>query len=144
MVNKKGFIRTLEAVIAIIIILGIIFYITPTVAEFEEEVPEDVVNAKEFILNQILSNKEYGECILNADPNKICGSALVGECKENLIDNLIEKNIPAGYDHACEVCESSVCGKAKYPLDKSIYTNSIFIYKKDKNYNVMRIYIWKA
>lgn len=143
MVDKKGFIRTLEAVIAIILILGFIFYITPKVVEFEEKIPEDIANAKEFILNQILSNKEYTECIINANVGKECEEALTCDKKNEIIK--LMNYIPYGYDYLCEICVGSAqCTSLPDGAEgKSIYTNTIFIYKPDKNYNIMRIYIWK-
>lgn len=145
MVNKKGFIRTLEAVIAIILILGFIFWVTPKVTEFEEEVPENIASSKEFIMNQILYDKDYSQCIAFATEGK-CEDVLISvsdECKSKIIDSLIKKNIPVGYDYSCEICSGSWCGKANYPDDRSIYTNSIFVYRSDKNYNTIRIFIWK-
>lgn len=147
MVNKKGFIRTLEAVIAIVLILGFIFYITPKVVEFEEKVPENVANAKEFILNQILFNKEYSSCIISAG-NENCETAITCDKNEE-IKKLFKDNVPYGYEYACEICSSDSQKKPCINLpektfEKSVYTNSIFIYKPTKDYNIMRIYIWKA
>ena len=51
MVNNKGFIRTLEAVIAIIIILGLIAYLIPS-RELKIEIPSNVKEAREFIFNE--------------------------------------------------------------------------------------------
>lgn len=152
MVNKKGFIRTLEAVIAIVLILGFIFYITPKVVEFEEKVPEDVVNTKEFILNQILFNKEYSNCIMGAEigassnEHGNCESALEKCGKKEDIMNLFSKYIPYGYNWWCEICDETkkTCTSlGEDALKKSIYTNTIFIYKSGNTYNIMRIYIWK-
>ncbi len=148
--NKKGFIRTLEAVIAIILILGFIFWITPKVVEFEEKVPENVANAKDFILNQILSEKEYSECVLFASEGE-CESVLSdsseGSCKDIIINELIEDNIPHGYSYHCEICSSSgSCTNLPEPdktLKKSVYTGSIFVYGSSTNYKVFRIYIWE-
>ena len=149
MVNKKGFIRILEAVIAIILILGFIFWITPRVTEFEEEIPENVASSKEFIMNQILQKKEYGECIaaakygISSGEHGNCENALCEE-RKNEIMNLFE-NIPIGYDYWCEICPSSMSCTNLPPRSekKSIYTNSIFVYKSDQSYNTIRIYIWK-
>lgn len=146
MVNKKGFIRTLEAVIAIVLILGFIFYITPRVVEFEEKVPENVANAKEFILNQILFNKDYSSCIISAG-NGACDTAITCDKKTEIL-KLFKDNVPFGYNYICEICSSDSEKKPCITLpedtfEKSVYTNSIFIYKADQKYNIMRIYIWK-
>lgn len=147
MVDKKGFIRTLEAVIAIILILGFIFWITPKVVEFEEKVPENVANAKDFILNQILSEKEYSQCVLEADLGesygKICEEALTCDYEDKILD--LFENIPYGYSYHCEICSKSAsCTKLPSEAeDKSIYTGSIFVYKSSSEYRVFRIYIWE-
>lgn len=150
MVNKKGFVRTLEAVIAIILIFGFLFYITPKVVEFEEKIPENIANAKEFIMNQILFNKEYGECILAAEGEGSCSEVLTCGRKDEIM--ALFEYIPYGYEWACEICEGSERCLTPYdaiPTDKSVFTNTVFIYNKDfapgeEKYNIMRIYIWKA
>lgn len=145
MVNKKGFIRTLEAVIAIIVILSIIFYITPRVVEFEEKVPEDVANAKEFIMNQVLFNKEYSKCIVDVTNYGNCESAL-GNCESATKIMGLFEYVPYGYSWHCEICSDTnpICTTLPQDvLEKSIYTNSIFVYKAGQDYNIMRIYIWK-
>lgn len=134
--NKKGWIKTLEAVIAIILIMGFILIITPK-HEIGEEIPENVKVAQEFILEEVLYNETFRNCVINA---KTGSCKKDGGCKEDL-NNFIAENVPAGYDYECEICISGSCiALPTETLEKSVYVNNVFIAEGPR---IFRIYFWR-
>lgn len=121
MVNNKGFLRTLEAVVAIIIILALIIYLAPS-KKLETGVPSNVKEAKEFILKEILTNTTLRECM-----------NIIGDCKpacENRLKSFLDNNIPFGYDYGCEICTASNQGCADLKVlqeKKNIYSGVIYL-----------------
>jgi hypothetical protein len=138
MVNKKGFIRTLEAVIAVVMILGLLFFLIPEQKTPTGEVPAQIKQAQSYILEEISLNSGYRNCITSAVP---------GQCQGGCLDTLnifITKQAPLGYATACEVCQSSLsCADLQLPIDKSIYTDSIFIAKQATTSRVLRVYFYE-
>lgn len=133
MVNKKGFLRTLEAVVAIIIILALIVYLAPS-KKLETEIPSNVKEAKEFILKEILTNKTLRECINDN----------IGDCKTLCSERLkffLDKSVPFGYDYGCEICVPSRqgCGELREIQDKNVYSGVIYL-NFDKTF---RLYLYE-
>lgn len=121
MVNNRGFLRTLEAVVAILIILALIVYLAPS-KKLETGVPSNVKEAKEFILKEILTNKTLRECI----------SDNIGDCKtacESKLKNFISSNVPFGYDYGCEICGAGDqgCANLRKIQDKNVYSGVIYL-----------------
>lgn len=166
--NKKGFLRIIEAVIAIVLILGFILYINYKTPENKLGVPDQVRSSMDSILNQLSLNSEsYGsfrDCILKSDTSK-CGiegsepenceclnvfsNTNLGKCGLGTNFNDLMNTRISGYDYACEVCSESLsCTKIneKIPKSKTVYTDTIFIAPtKDVNNEprVVRLYFWE-
>ncbi|MEK6839603.1 MAG: hypothetical protein AABX72_01565 [Nanoarchaeota archaeon] len=134
--ETKGFIRTLEAVIAVMIVLMLLFFILPEEETPTGEVPAPVQNAQRFVLDEIALTKSHRQCVISANQG-ICGS----ECPQ--INNLIQQNVPFGYTSACEICNSALsCATLNLPTEKSVYTDSIFISKKPVT-KIVRVYYYE-
>ncbi len=69
MVNKRGFLRILEAIIAIIIVLGFVISIMPDKVQNTGKIPPDLEQTTESILKEVQGNPSYRECVLG-DTNK--------------------------------------------------------------------------
>lgn len=139
MVNKKGFVRTLESVIAVIVVLTFIYVITLKTETPTGEVPFNIKDAQKFIFQEVSFNDNYRQCIMSSSPGSTCPSGCL-----NQIDQLIISNRPAGFNHACEVCSTALSCSTSLglPVDKSVYTDSIFI-SRDK-FRILRVYFWEA
>ena len=134
MVNKKGFIRTLEAVIAVVVVLTFIYVVILKAETPTGEVPFNIRDTQKFIFEEIALNDAHRNCIVSSSS---------GPCLCTGINQLIEGNKPAGYNYACEICnKAQSCANLDIPLDKSVYTDSIFI-GKDK-FKILRVYFWEA
>ena len=135
--NKKGFVRTLEAVIAVIIVLGIILVVTPEPASRQSETPESLKEAQSFILDRISANEAQRTCIQRLAPTAS------GECSYlcSDIDLFVRQNQPKGYDYRCEICNNSSTFSPSLPLDKSLYTDSRLIATNPAK--VLRLVFWE-
>lgn len=136
--NRKGFIRTIEAVIAILLILGFVIIMKPNLANDQDNsVPGEVQETEKFIFSEITYNKDFRDCITNE--NQL--NPATGTCKDvcNILDEFISANKPFGYNYECEICESSLsCTSSQLPIDRNIYANSIFL--AAKNSKIVRVY----
>ncbi len=138
MVNNKGYIKTLEAVIAIIIILVFVYVLTPKAIKKAEPIPSVVKEAEHFILTEIALNKTLRSCVSSpVTPNGECRAS---GCMEKIM-SFVQANTPPGYQSRCELCEKAVsCSQIQLPLDRSIYTDSIMI--SNPRPRVFRVYFW--
>ena len=66
MVNKKGYIRTLEAIIAIVLIFAVIITILPK-KEITEKTPDDIDLTAKSILNEIQNNNLFRDYAIKMD-----------------------------------------------------------------------------
>lgn len=138
--DNKGFLRTLEAIIAIIMVLGFILFITPSKPLSTGEVPGTVEASQNLILEEFANNKTYRDCILQSKADS-CRSSGISPC--NLyFEEFIQKSIPAGYEFNCEVCPSAVsCVSSLSPDDKTVYARDTFVSGKPPK--VFRVYMWE-
>ena len=151
--NKKGFIRTVEAVIAIVILLGLVLTIFGDKKEEVKKTPEVVEDALNYITSELLYNKVFRDCFTKVrlpDNNKggKCSDMLasVATCSQT-INAFLSSSVPPGYSSHCEVCKTtrSCSTLPNLAEDKSVYPKSIFMYTKidDKEEaRVVRIYIF--
>ena len=135
---KKGFIKTLEAVIAVILIVSFLFYVINKSGVRESEVPKNIEEAQRFILNEISEDKEFRGCIIDNFGGCKTGSGCVSDLNE-----FIKKNIPAGYDYECEICGQveSCVDLPPETLKKSVYVKDSFIAAEQPK--IFRLYIWR-
>lgn len=130
---KKGYIKTIEAVIAIVLILMVVYFVIPRNVKIIEKVPSNVKSSQEFIINEISSNKALRNCIIE-DVN--C------ENNESLI-SLVEENVPIGYNYTFKICDSTNC-LTSTPMDKSVYMDDVFIAStlEEQKPKIFRIWMW--
>lgn len=66
--NKKGYIRTIEAIIAVVIVFMFLVTIVVRDNRAEPDVPKDIRLFQEIVLNEMENNKVYRDEILNCNP----------------------------------------------------------------------------
>lgn len=159
MFGKKGYLRTVEAVMAIIILLGLILYTFNTGQDnLKLKIPESVDSANTFIINEFLNNAEYRSCFEQVDLSQespgLCNIVLINKKNKNaddcveVINKFLENSAPNGYSVDCEICKTPVsCSNSRAPLDKSVYPRSGIISlatSSEKEIgNVIRIYTYE-
>ena len=138
--DKKGYIRTLEAVIAIVLTFIFILSILPQ-REKEEIIPKDIELTAEQILNEIQTNKIYRDKVFSVDLTSNDG-VIYNEIK-TFINGIIP--ITIGYDLI-------ICGSTCYPVDSTklnlpplnIYTKSILITEEVGGERVGKLFLWRT
>ncbi len=153
MVGKKGFIRTMEAVIAILLVLGFLLYILPrTPVLAESSIPEGIESARSFILMEFLTNKKIRECVNSVSIAPIAGSNGFDCLKApyansdcvSIIEEFLDRHLVPGFEYHCEVCNKvgPCTGLPSKTIEKSVYPGAIFIYFSD-NVKYVRVYFWR-
>lgn len=142
MVNRKGYIKTLEAVIAIVLILLFLFTVINKPLEKAGGSPPLVKRSQEYILNEILVNDTLRGQIINADLTNP-GSPSFQDANNSLA-GLIQTNIPPGYSYAFLMCDQTTCVTAPPSIDVDVYFDDVFISTSDgtKNPRLVRLWFW--
>lgn len=132
MVGKKGYIKTLEAIFAIVLMLIFIYSTIPPKTIPPPKVPPPVTSAQHFIIGEITHNDTLREYIVTEHP-----------AAEDAINDLISEHVPLGYDYTMALCDVTSC-VATTPLDKSVYVTDTFIAANNltQNPRIVRIWFW--
>lgn len=138
--NRKGFIRTFEAVIAIILVLTTLWYFYQPSPKSQDKTPASVENSLKFILQEMSVNDTYRSCILTTGSGG-CLDPSMNSCVMQQIFPFIQANTPPGYQNACEICDTAVPCIGYLPVTKEITTNSILIAGNPSK--VIRVYFWQ-
>lgn len=147
MVNKKGYLRTVEAVIALVIILVVISVALPRKINMMDT-PTIVKSSQEIIREEILFDDSLKKCIVD-DP--VCNDA---------IGDVIERNQPIGFDFAFKICStpaSCLCNDncvkpaanniGPDDISSNVYMADVFVSSTIKNeestHKVVRFWMWR-
>ena len=134
--NKKGFIRVLEAVFAIMLIMGAVLIIVSNNLQ-TSDISEEVYEKQRYILD-IISNNETmrNEIIKEGDLGKT--------------DEFIKKTMPSSWKYSvCVTSVDKICspGVGKVPDDKELYVSETIIsssleidYTASKK---LRLFVWR-
>ncbi len=141
--DKRGFIRTLEAVLAIVIVFIFIYYAGRSSSGEDARYVAGVRSLQESILNDISKNDNFRECIVNSDINKFNtdvesfkANNCIGQDRANCaekIDCYIEGSLPLRYKnkYAFTICSPSDPGSCSLPGsiggNKEVYTSAVII-----------------
>ena len=130
--DKRGYIKTVEAVIAIVAVLIFVVTTVPNRSLEDSGVPPIVKSSQEFITTEISTNEEIRECVIE---NPLCENA-------DIMKQIIENNLPNGYDYTFKICNTSNC-LTTTPLDRSVYLTDVFITStiEEQNPKIVRIWI---
>lgn len=136
---KKAYLRTLEVVIAIVLVIGFIILTAPK-QQKSQETPSIIKESRKFIFNEVLSNEELRSLIIQYEGNK-CSDL----DDSNKLKILIKDNTPVNYIYECEICSAQTsCTELDLPL-KNIYADSISIADPaaPTQLNIFRLYFWE-
>jgi hypothetical protein len=133
MVNKKAYLKTLEALIAIAIFL--IFLTTALIMNQPEKnepsTPQDIKLIQDTIFNKIQTEQYLRVCLIDSD-----NSCLETEISKVILDSL---------DYEIQICTpttSCLVSDLTLPEDKTIYADSIIIKEQDTT-AILRLYLWR-
>jgi len=133
--QRRGWIRIFEAVIALLLIIGVILTLASQGHILREDISEKVYDLQIGVLREIEKNQELRQEILEIDEN--------ANTPHN-IQSIINERMP---EHL--VCESKICGLdkicslANYP-EKNVYARSVAITATASTYNPkqLRMFCW--
>jgi hypothetical protein len=131
MVNKKGYIQTLEAIVAILIIyITVLSLMSQYRPKTQASVPLDIKLTQDALLKEIESSNIYRNCALNND--ELC------------INDMINKTIGSKYMYKLALCTVSSCSVPNTP-NREVYVRSIIVSSNITNYTTtsVNIYLWK-
>lgn len=125
MVNKKGFMRTLEAAIAAVLTFSVLFLLLPRVTVVEETPKQDILNGLQF-------NDEFRTCVL--------------ERNETCVEEIINESLPAFYREKYEI---KLTNDKNYissgiPSDTEVKTEVIYVAANMTKYNpvLVKLFYW--
>ena len=132
--NKKGFIRILEAIFAIMLIMGAVLIIISNNLQ-TSDISEEAYEKQRYIL-EIISNNEGMR-------NEIIKEGNLGKTNE-----FIKKTMPSSWKYSvCVTSVDQICSPGDVPNDKELYVSETIISSSlTEKYSVakkLRLFIWR-
>ena len=150
---KQGYIRTLEAVIAIVIILLFIFTITPKNITNPSDIPVQVKTAQTYILQSIAEDGSgLRGAVLAAnvpdtpdDPGYAEHPGYIGCSDVADVEARVSANVPPGFSYSCAICLTTNCVFTPAGITTSVYVDDIMIAPPDTDTppKIVRIWMWQ-
>lgn len=137
--DKKGYLRTLEAIIAIILLLVVIYTIIPKYVEPKPNPPLAVQNAQRFIISDISNDEQLRNITTTSKDNVLIASTIGAAIKEHM---------PPNYDFACAICQNTSSCIRPTPFQKTIYMSDVFIASSlgprlsEQSPKIIRFWMW--
>ena len=139
MVNKKGWIKVLEASIAVLLVAGVIIFMIKSMDFNRDRQVSEIYNAEEDILRNIELNSSMRNEVL-----KTSGSV---EWRDfpNSIKNLVAEKKPLRHECAGKICSPEDSCMIERIETNNIYTQSVIITSNLTIYNprVIKIFCWE-
>ncbi len=134
MVNKKGFVKILEAVIAIIIIFIFITLIIPRKAQESTTIPREIRSTQDLILEGIQNDNSLRQAVL-IDGQSTLSSYITPKIPQNIGVHFI----------ICSINSPCVPAPNIIPTKEAVYTKSLVI---ADNYagnpsKLFKLYLWR-
>ncbi len=124
MVNKRGYLQTLEAVIALLILLGVILFSISMRGADNPSVPEDISLLQNNILGQVQNDLNYRDCVFD---ESLCGNFV------NLLDE-VPQTIGSNY-----TIDDNLFVKS----DADLYVDSVIIVNETNSAKTFTLYLWR-
>jgi hypothetical protein len=128
--NKRAWLRIVEAVIAILIVTGAILYIVSNNGT-KKDISATVYERQAQILDLISSNDSLRASVIAGDNNRING--------------VISLMIPGNWNFTTNICElDNICNSGDTPKDRDVYVTERMITSTLDNYSPkkIRLFMW--
>lgn len=140
--NKKGWIRIVEALVAILLIAGFLVLIIDNPENREKDISAKVYMTENAILREVQSNNTYREYILG-----IGETSVEFEAFDDSLKNHITSRVPLYLNCTGKICDFAldpVCNIES--LEKNIYVRSVMITANLDTYEpkLLKIFCWTA
>src|SRR3989338_11350797 len=127
--NKQGYIRTLEAVIAIVIMMLFIFTVINKPLNSPGKIPPLVEKSQQYILNEISFNDTLRQKVVSADISNPASTSFLDA--NDTLNDLILANIPPGYTYTFLICDQTTCVTTPPATQTAVYFDDLFIASYD-------------
>jgi len=128
--NKKAWMRIVEAVIAILIIMGFVLVLVSN-QEIKTNVSDEIYEGQVQILDLISEDNVLREDIISEDNTNV--------------NNKISQIIPGNWEFATEICDlSDICTSEDTPHEKDVYVTEMVISSDLSTYQPkkLRFFVW--
>ncbi len=130
--DKKGYLKTIEAVIALLIVLGVVLFSISLNMKHEEGTPEIIKTYRDSILERIEYDNEYRDCVLDAN-----GGIILSSICNNSINALLDSSLPDSIEYDFSV------NSVRDDIDaENVYVGSVVIANDGSNVNEFYLYLW--
>ena len=133
MVNKKGYMKTVEAIIAVILFFSVVLILVGVYSPEEEATPKDIKVIQEAVLNTIESDTEMRSNILL---NQV-----------STLDTKLGTLIPNNLNYLFTICDSNfdTCPPPAIDQDKTVYVSSLVVSSTYEQYNttIFRLFLYR-
>ena len=145
MKEKRGWIRIVEAVAAILIIVSAVIVFVSNVSD-KPDVSETIANLEKAILTDISMNKEMRTLIIQYDTSSSLDLSKSGRVYLEPLLNFIKVRMPAGLRYQNNVCvaeSTETCRPNDYfqIVDKQLFVDDRLIFENGQTKKVV-LYIW--
>jgi acyl-CoA synthetase (AMP-forming)/AMP-acid ligase II len=129
--NKKAWLRILEAFLAILIIMGAVLVIISTREESRADLTETVYERQRQVLDVISKNESLREKVISEEYDGL--------------NNFIVRTIPSNWNFTIKICNiNDICNADSLPYDRSVYvtetlvSSNLTVYSPKK----IRLFVW--
>ncbi|MBI2148548.1 hypothetical protein HYU23_02615 [Candidatus Woesearchaeota archaeon] len=167
-INKKGFLKILEAIIGIVVILGFVISIIPTIQKESSRIPPDLEHTTNSIFKEVQNSPEFRQCVIKSNASCIHSyidylsfpvashpwNYSVRICKINSTSSIIDCNYDPQVKGIDLYEKNKKFSEEVLPQDKDIYTKAITLTAPDvlgfdqpnidafSNYSLLTVYAW--
>lgn len=138
--DNKGYMKTLEAILAIIIVLMVVYVTIPKLTKSSTDTPLVVQDSQKVIISDLTSNDTFRSLMItSSDPDAL--SAELGL--------LIKNHTPPNYDFLCAICDHTDSCILPTPLEKDVFMSDVFIASSldlelsQQNPKIVRFWMWQ-
>jgi hypothetical protein len=132
--NKKGWIRIVEAVIALLLITGVVLTLISQGYLFKEDISEKVYSVQISVLREIEKDSDLRQQILNSEENSVPGDVV----------NRINERMPNYLECSSKICDLDlICSLTSSP-DTDVYAQSVAITATSSTYDPkqLKMFCW--
>ena len=126
--NKRGWLRIVEAFIAIMLIMGVLLILYSR--GIEPRRAEEIYNFQKTILDEVAANPGLRENVLSEN--------------EQAVEDFVRDSIPAGFSFEVRICEpGDICGLPDY--HEELYASERIISATLQTYNPkkVKLFMWR-
>lgn len=102
--NKRGFLKILESIVAIVILLGFVVALMPSKPKSQAKLPPDLDQTTSSILKEMQESPEFRKCVLGV-PTNYFGDSIGAECVYKYIEFLTKPKAAHAWNYAVDVCK---------------------------------------